>query len=229
MNSKNHETLIIVGVAIAAVVAAVVFAGRTNSSGVAFAAADPNSVAAVENGLSAQIASTNQLAFERTQLAAQTILGLANAQGGLLLGQLQANDALAATQAEAAAATQQTELQTAASTRNTQIASDAAVQVANSQSQASIAAANAQAAVENYAIGSQVSIANAQEHQQQQSSLWGNILGAIGGIFGFNSPSSANAGTGDGYVSTFGTPAPNPDDVFNYGSPIAIVQPALGG
>lgn len=160
----NKDALIVGGLAIGTVAIAAVLAGRQSSSGTTFAAANPNAVAAVENGIGAQIADMNAAGVAKAQIAATTIVQLASAQQQLLVAQHQDNTQLA-----------ETALSTDAATKQAVAASNAASAVAQIN-----AASNAEIA------RNQTTQVQAAAGAQKTSSFWsaaGSIVSSVASVF----------------------------------------------
>jgi hypothetical protein len=78
MNEKTKEYLILGGIG-AVVLFVILKVGRTNSSGIAFAAPNPASVSAVENATAMEIQSNNDLILGKAKINAD-LLGMINGQ-----------------------------------------------------------------------------------------------------------------------------------------------------
>jgi hypothetical protein len=179
----KQEQIVIGGIlAVGALAAYAVSRGGSSGSGVAFSQANPQSVAAVESGVSAQIQSINDAAVAKAKIAGDTILGLAGAQAGLLTSQIDASEQIAAAHINADAATSQA-----------QIAADATVKASTilGQTQESIAQINAN--VQKDISNNQTTQAQAAAGASKASSIFGAISNIVGGVLSFFKPSPGAA------------------------------------
>lgn len=188
----KRELLILGGVG-AIVVVAVAIGGRTSSSGVAFSAPNPASVAAVENSAAAQIASHNATIAEEQKNTLGAIVQLASIQQQLTLGRVAAGQSEYATEVGAQTTDYVAGLQSATSIANTSANASAAVEQARIGATASEYAAQvlsqAQQAVSANQARAQIDTAQAQKdasqaasHASQQNGFWGAISGIVSGV-----------------------------------------------
>lgn len=202
----KSESIVLIGVGGLAVVGALIFAGQQSNNGAAFASADPQSVAAVENGIASQISEMNTLTLAKTQIAANTILGLAQAQQNLLLGQSANATTVQTASINANAATTQVGLQTGAQVQEAQIGAN----VATTQAQLNLQAQQAYDALQHDVSNNQTTQVQAAAGAQKTTSFW-NTLGSVAkSIIPFSSaPAGAYPVTDpNGAFTAYGTQPP---------------------
>lgn len=192
----NEKALYVVGglAAVAGVVAIAATSGKSSSTGVSYAAADPQSVASVENTMAAEIASMNAASVAKTQVAANTILGLASAQQTILKAQM-----------DNATQVQVTDLTTRAQTKQTQIQANAASHAVDALSAAqeaiakinggvteAVASTNANAAttITDMQTRNATTQAQAAAGAQKTDGIFGAIGSIASGVLHFFSPAS---------------------------------------
>lgn len=187
----EQKTEMLVGAAIVvAIVGAIAYAGRgsASSSGATFASANPQSVAAVENGVAASITAANQAVVQRAALASQTILGLASLQQQDHGAQLNAQT----TQLQATETTKQVGLQANAATAAATAAAKAADYAAQQTTAQVQANAKAQVAVAN----NQTTQVQAQAGASKTASWLGAISNVVGSVLSFFNPAPQQQPTG---------------------------------
>lgn len=185
MSDKPAALLPVLGVGAGAIVLLIIVAknGGSQSTGTAFASADPNAVAAVEQGIGAQIAANNQAASDRAKIASDTILGLAATQAGLLGAQIAGAQSLEQTRLTTAAAVQENADSAQAATAQAASSAQATVAAAQAAGAAAQQIASTEANAQTTIAANQTTQAQAAAGAQKTSSFWSGLFSAIGSIF----------------------------------------------
>lgn len=181
---KDNTILILAGIAVLGVGILAWYQSQNSSSGLTFAQADPQSVAAVENA--------NVSMFQTEQATLQDRI---NSAADVAKTQITSGAAVDETQITSAAnvrmnydtgnfQTEQVQSQATASTQIAQAQKDAAIATANAASAASQAQSNAYTTVGVNQADMQKSAANT----ASWTGLIGNVISGLGSIFHFNEP-----------------------------------------